>query len=144
MKARITVTELSHEDLVDIFSTALYGSDYLAADYNKETWAKIPEDKKEGDCYEDHLADMLLNGHYLAVTDYYAEGEIHKKRKHPMPTILDEGENAIYCLALQDLLWACSTPRGYELVTRILDGEGDYYTADELLQIALFGESIYG
>lgn len=144
MKTRITVTELSHEDLVDILSTALYGCDYLAVGYNKKTWAEIPEDKKEGHCYEDHLADMLLNGHYLAATDVYAEGQIYGKRKHPMPTSVDEEGNVTYCLALQDLLWACSSPRGYKLVTEVLNGEGDYFTANNLLQIALFGEEIYG
>ena len=144
MKTRITVTELSHEDLVDILSTALYGCDYLRVDYNKETWSEIPEDKKEGQCYEDHLTDMLLNGHYIAATDIYADGEIYGKRKHPMPASVDKKGNVTYCLALQDLLWACSSPRGYKLITEILSGEGDYFTANNLLQIALFGEEIYG
>lgn len=144
MKTRITVTELSHEDLVDILSTALYGCFILTVGYNKETWSKIPEDKKEGYCYEDHLADMLLNGHYLAATDVCAEGQIYSKRKHPMPATVDEEGNVTYYLALQDLLWACSSPRGYKLVTEVLSGEGDYFTANSLLQIAIFGEEIYG
>ena len=144
MKTRITVTELSHEDLVNILSTALYGCDYLTSDYNDDTWNKIPEDKKEGDCYEDHLADMLLNGHYITITDLYAEGQIYGLRKHPVPASVDEEGNVTYCLSLEDLLWACSSPRGYELVTETLSGEGDYFTANNLLQIALFGEEIYG
>lgn len=144
MKTRITITELSHEDLVNILSTALYGCDYLAVSYSRNTWKAIPEDKKEGNCYEDHLADMLLNGHYLAATDCYAEGQIYGKRKHPMPASVDEEGNVTYCLALEDLLWACSSSRGYKLVTEVLSGEGDYFTANNLLQIAIFGEEIYG
>lgn len=144
MKVRVTVTELSHEDLVDILSTALYGCPYLAVGYDKKLWAEIPEDKKEGHCYEDHLADMLLNGHWLEAIDYYADGELHTKRHHPVKPVLDDEGNGIYALALQDLLWACSSPRGYELVTEVLNGEGDYFTANNLLQIALFGEEIYG
>lgn len=144
MKTRITVTELSHEDLVDILSTALYGCDYLSPDYNRNIWDQIPEDKKEGHCYEDHLADMLLNGHYIAIADVYAEGQIYGKRKHRMPASVDEEGDVTYYLTLEDLLWACSTPRGYKLVTETLSGEGDYFTANNLLQIALFGEEIYG
>ena len=144
MKVRITVTELSHEDLVDILSTALYGCDYLGVGYDHKTWEEIPEDKKEGHCYEDHLADMLLNGHWISITDFYAEGEIYKGRKHPMPTTLSKSGNATYCLALQDILWACNTEHGYKLLTETLSGEGDYFTANNLLQIALFGEEIYG
>lgn len=143
MKVRVTVTELSHEDLVDILSTALYGCPYLAVGYDKKLWAEISEDKKEGHCYEDHLADMLLNGHWLEVTDYYAEGVLYTRRHHPVKLLDDEG-NGIYALTLQDLLWACSSPRGYKLLTEVLSGEGDYFTANNLLQIALFGEEIYG
>ena len=144
MKVRITVTELSHEDLVNILSTALYGCDYLVVDYDEETWTKIPEDKKEGYCYEDHLADILLNGHYLAATDCYAEGQVYGLRKHPMPAVVDEEGKVTYCLALQDFLWACNSERGYKLLTEVLSGEGDYFTANSLLQIAMFGEEIYG
>lgn len=144
MKTRITVTELSHEDLVDILSTALYGCDYLGISYNRQAWCQIPEDKKEGDCYEDHMADMLLNGHWLAATDVYAEGQIYGKRKHPMPATKDEEGNVTYCLTLTDILWACSSPMGYKLVTEVLSGEGDYFTANNLIQIAIFGEIIYG
>lgn len=144
MKVRITVTELSHEDLVNILSTALCGCDYLAVGYDKKTWREIPENKKEGHCYEDHLADMLLNGHHLVATDFYAEGEIHRKKKHPVSATLDEDGNAIYCLTLQDILWACNSEHGYKLLTETLSGEGDYFTANNLLQIALFGEEVYG
>lgn len=144
MKTRITVTELSHEDLVDILSTALYGCDYLQVDYDRKVWEAIPSEKKEGDCFEDRLADMLLNGHYIAITDLYAERQIYGLRKHPVPASVDEEVNVTYCLSLEDLLWACSSPRGYKLVTETLSGEGDYFTANNLLQIALFGEEIYG
>ena len=144
MKTRITVTELSHEDLVDILSTALYGCDYLQVDYDLKAWEAIPSEKKEGDCFEDRLADMLLNGHYIAITDLYAEGQIYGLRKHPVPASVDEEVNVTYCLSLEDLLWACSSSRGYKLVTETLSGEGDYFTANNLLQIALFGEEIYG
>ena len=144
MKVRVTVTELSHEDLVDILSTALYDCPYLAVTYNRKTWAEIPEDKKEGDCFEDHLADMLLNSHWLKVIDCYADGELHTKRQHFVDPVLDNEGNGVYFLALQDMLWACSSQRGFALLDELLSGRGDYFTANNLLQIALFGEEIYG
>lgn len=36
MKTKTTITELTHDDLVDLFSTALCGSYYLSADYTIE------------------------------------------------------------------------------------------------------------
>lgn len=144
MKTRIIVTELSHEELVDILATALYGCDYLGCDFSRDVWYQIPEDKKEGNCYEDRLADMLLNGYYIAITDVYAEGQIYGKRKHSMPATKDEEGDVTYYLTLADILWACSSPKGYKLVTEVLNGEGDYFTANNLIQIATFGEIIYG
>lgn len=152
MKTRITVTELSHEDLVDILSTALYGCDYLRASYNRKTWENIPAEKKEGDCFEDHLADMLLSGHAIELTDIESDGELHKVRGVPCRVRKEQSmynpnesyEVSVYMLNLKAILRACSSPRGYKLVTETLSGEGDYFTANNLLQIALFGEGVYG
>lgn len=158
MKTLITVTELSHEDLVNILSTALYGSDWLQVDYDRKawydrkTWEAIPSEKKEGDCFEDHLADMLLNGHTIELTDIESDGELHKVRGVPCRVRKEQSihnpnesyEVSVYMLNLKAILKACSSPRGYELVTKTLSDEGDYFTANNLLQIALFGEEIYG
>ena len=53
-------------------------------------------------------------------------------------------EVSVYQVNLKAILRACSTERGYRLLTETLSGEGDYFTANNLLQIALFGEEIYG
>lgn len=152
MKTRITVTELSHEDLVDILSTALYGCDYLQVDYDRKAWEAIPSEKKEGDCFEDRLADMLLNGYTIELTDIESDGELHKvrgvscrvRKEQSMYNPNESYEVSVYMLNLKAILRACSSPRGYKLVTETLSGEGDYFTANNLLQIALFGEEIYG
>ena len=144
MKVRITVTELSHEDLVNILSTALYGCNYLSVDLDDPVYETIPEDQRIGHCYEDIGADILLHGGNLKITDYEADGELYTKRRHKQGPYLDEIGRGIYFISIEDILWACNTEHGYKLLTETLSGEGDYFTANNLLQIAMFGEEIYG
>ena len=95
---------------------------------------------------------MLLNGHAIELTDIESDGELHKVRGVPckvrkeqsMYNPNDSYEVSVYMLNLKAILRACSSPRGYKLVTETLSSEGDYFTANNLLQIALFGEEIYG
>jgi hypothetical protein len=137
MKTQIKVTALEHEELVDLLSTALYGSSWCGADYDRKVYNKLAE--KHGDCFEDALADMLLAGHKISFTDYYAEGE-----KYSDKFVKFDGEDAIYEAELKDFLKVASTKRGYQLIEEVLSGEGDYWTADAFLQRVVFGEEIYG
>ena len=72
MKTKTIISDINFEDLVDLFSTALYGSHKFGAYYNKSDYEKCP-DKNDGDCYEDKLARILLNGGTVVVFDLYAE-----------------------------------------------------------------------
>lgn len=152
MKVTIKVTELNHANLVDILSTALYGCDWLAVDYDLEFFKNIPNDKKSGHCFEDHLADVLLNGGIIKLTDLESDGELYKTRGVPCKVKKEFSpynpneffEVGVYSLALKAILKACSTERGYKLLTETISGEGDYFTANNLLQIAMFGKEIYG
>lgn len=151
MKVTIKVTELNHANLVDILSTALYGCDWLEADYDLEFFKNIPDDKKSGHCWEDHLADVLLNGGTIELTDKEADGCLYKTKGVPCKLKKvawwesDEPyEVGVYTLSLKAILKACSSWPGYKLLTETLSGEGDYFTANNLLQIAMFGEIIYG
>lgn len=139
MKTQITVTELEHEDLVDLLSTALYDSSWFGAGYDKDKYNAIKE--KHGDCFEDALADMLLAGHKITITDYEAEGESHSNK---FVKFVGEDQNAEYEIDLNDFLKVASTKRGYQLVDEVLSGEGDYWTADAFLQRVVFGEEVYG
>ena len=137
MKTKITVTELNHEDLVNLLSTALYGSNWFAASYDKKTYKSLTE--TEGDCFEDALADMLLAGHKIKITDYYAEGESYSKK-----CVGFDDEDAEYEVTLKDFLKTASTKSGFKLVEEVLYGDGDFWTADAFLQRVVFGEEIYG
>ena len=53
LKNNTEIIDITHDDLVNLFSTALYGSSYLSAEYDEDFYNSIPNDKKEGDCYED-------------------------------------------------------------------------------------------
>ena len=137
MKTKITVTELNHEDLVNLLSTALYGSNWFAASYDKKIYESLTE--TEGDCFEDVLADMLLAGHKITITDYYAEGESYSKK-----CVGFDDDAAEYEVTLKDFLHTASTKSGFKLVEEVLDGDGDFWTADAFLQRVVFGEEIYG
>ena len=137
MKTNINVTDFEHEELADLLSTALCGSSWFGAGYDHKIYDSLLE--KQGDCFEDALADMLLAGHKIRFTDYYAEGE-----KYSDKFVKFDDEDAIYEVELKDFLKVASTKRGYQLVEQVLSGDGDYWTADAFLQRVVFGEEIYG
>lgn len=138
MKTKITVTEINHEELVDLLSTALYDSSWFGADYDRDTYKKL--ENTTGECFEDKLADMLLSGHQITITDYEADGESYSSK---CTKITADGD-AVYKVGLDDFLKVASTKRGFQLLSDVLDGTGDYWTADAFLQRVVFGEEIYG
>jgi hypothetical protein len=138
MKTKITVTEINHEELVDLLSTALYDSSWFGADYDSDTYKKL--ENTTGECFEDKLADMLLSGHQITITDYEADGESYSSK---CTKITADGD-AVYKVGLEDFLKVASTKTGFQLLSEVLDGTGDYYTADAFLQRVVFGEEIYG
>ena len=54
MKTKTTITELTHDDLVDLFSTALTGSSYLSAGYTIEDRKSVYV--PDYACHEDIIA----------------------------------------------------------------------------------------
>lgn len=138
MKSKITVTEINHEELVDLLSTALTGSNWFGASYDKTLYESIQE--THGYCFEDKLADMLLSGFQITITDYEADGESHSSK---CIKITADGD-AVYKVGLGDFLAVASTKIGFKLLSEVLDGTGDYWTADCFLQRVVFGEEIYG
>lgn len=138
MKTKITVTKIDHDELVTLLSTALFGSSWFGASYDRSLYESLTE--KHGNCLEDKLADMLLAGHKITIKDFYAEGESYSKRFEKF----DSEQNAIYKIGLEDFLKVASTKKGYELASDVISGAGDYYTADSFLQRVVFGEEIYG
>lgn len=138
MKTKITVTSIEHEELVDLLSTALYDSSWFGADYDSDIYNKL--ENTIGECFEDKLADMLLSGHQITIIDYEADGESYSSKCTKITT---DGD-AVYKVGLDDFLKVASTKKGFQLLSDVLDGTGDYWTADAFLQRVVFGEEIYG
>lgn len=148
--------ELSHNDLVNLFSTALYGSSYLTADYVEAI------NPCEEDCFEDTLAKNLLRGQTITVTDWYAEEDVYGKLPHYKAG--KDGEVS-YEVSLEDIKrglekaadgtfnagndeWTEQTKRSAKVsFDSFMDEDAcdfDLVRADILMQIILFDEIIYG
>lgn len=142
MTFNVQVTGVTHEELVNLFSTAFYGNENMGAHYDKNELNQIPENKREGDCFEDFLADMILNGKSIQVTDYLAEGEVYEHLpSHPAEY---DDEFIIYDVTLEDILQGLSSEVNFQMMQEIQSGEGDMFTAYGLMQRIIFTEEIYG
>lgn len=144
MKVQSKITDITHEDLVNLFSTGLYGSYYLDADYpNLDIY-------EEGECFEDKLAKALLAGHTIEINDMYAEDKDDFYGE--LPHKWDGSYGCMrYEITLQDVI------KGLEKA--IFDGDysakcfndlcnGDAYNldlpeAETLMQYIMFGELVY-
>lgn len=147
MKTKTIITGITHDDLVTLFSTATYGSEYLGIEYKKEDYYGTNLEE-EGDCMEDVWAKILLAGKSVEVVDYYAEGDKYGN----LPCTFDEDENAHYTITLKDIekgIEKALDKEGWErkCATHLIEEESlefDLYEAEALLQMITFGEVIYG
>lgn len=163
MKTKTTITELGHDDLVDLFSTALYGSSYLSADYTIEDRKSV--DVSNDDCYEDIIAKILLAGKSIEVTDHYAGGCSYGSLPYRFQDEDDDDSSIIYRVTLDDIIqgleraadgtfnagddeWTEGTKRSAKVsFDSFMDEDRcdfDLVRADILMQIILFDEIIYG
>lgn len=157
IKSEVTIDEITHDDLVNLFSTALYGSSYLTADYEEA----IEQD--EEDCFEDELAKILLHGGSIQVTDHYAEGCVHGKLPHTIDKYNDEC--VTYSVTLDAIVKGLANAangtfklcgnkeyaeQDKKAAKKSFDNlaeesvDFDWVRADILMQIILFNEIIYG
>ena len=159
LKNNVEIIDITHEDLVNLFSTALYGSSYLSAEYDKDFYNSIPKDKKEGDCFEDHIADVLLNGGEIYIYDAYSEGEVYSKNGELIKEEYGDEEYAQYTLTLTDIVEGLEraangtykTNNDTKFIRQCFNefAEDDCYDldltdADALMQVITFNELIYG
>lgn len=154
MKTKTTITELSHEDLVNLLSTATYGSSWLSCTIAKATRDRL--DIEEEDCREDVWAKALLAGFPVFLTDHQAEGCTYG----PRGTVNeDDEESAVYRITLEDIIaglqsaldgdFAPNDEDEVELAARCVlhlrDEAFDFDNTDAeiLAQIIMFGSLIY-
>lgn len=154
MKTYTKVEDITHEDLVNLFATATYGSSYLGAGYS------YTPDFEDCETIEDAIAQSLLKGRKIRVTDYYAEGSSYGNLEKET----DDEENVTYYVALDDVKSGLENAINGTFNSRMRefrDGElrlaresfvsfmnkstdFDLTYADCLMQIILFNEIIYG
>ena len=150
MKIKTTITDITHDDIVNLLSTGLYGSRLFGIDYSVEDYRKIPN-PDEYNCIEDKCAKLLLNGKSIVIYDMYAEdeedfyGELHHSW---------DADNATmdYTITLSDIkngLQKALDNGGWDAeCANDLINEGscnfDLTEAENLLQIITFGKTIYG
>ena len=163
MKTETTITELSHDDLVNLFSTALYGSSYLFADFTIEDRESV--NISDDDCYEDIIAKILLSGKSVEVTDDYADGCSYGSLPYRFQDKDDDDSSVIYRVTLDNIIqgleraangtfnagddkWTEQTKRSARIsFDSFMDKDKcdfDLVRADMLMQIILFDEIIYG
>lgn len=149
MKTHTTITDLNHEDLVDLLCTATYGSSWLEIYCPDREGLSI----QDGDCREDVWAKALLAGKKIEFIDHYAEGEVYGSLGR-----VDEDDDGIYQIGIEDvrkgLQNALDGTYPDEADTKswarmcaehFIEGEGemDLPEAECLVQIIMFNDVIY-
>lgn len=147
MKTQTKITDITHDDLVNLFSGATYGSEWLTIGTPRGFY-KGTELEDENDCREDVWAKVLLAGKNLYFYDYNAEDEdefygnlTHLWRDDNMryEFTLDDIEKGIAkCLDLGGWISDCA-------LHLVFSPENlDLYEAEAIMQVIVFGELIYG
>ena len=159
LRNNVEIIDITHEDLVNLFSTALYGSSYLSVEYDKDFYNSIPKENKEGDCHEDHIADVLLNGGEIYIYDAYSEGEVYSDNGELIKEEYSDEEYAQYTLTLTDIIEGLQraangtykTNNDTKFIRQCFNEfaeddccDLDLTDADALMQIITFNELIYG
>lgn len=148
MKTKTIITEITKDDLVNLFSTATYGSSFFDVVKKKKDYYGT-ELEDEDDDRETTWAKILLAGKPVYVLDYYSEEEAYGNLSHEW----DEKRGAMkYTVTLEDikngLQKALDNGDWDAKCARDLINEDSYdldlTEAENLLQIITFGEGIYG
>lgn len=131
---KIDLNAIDHKMLVDLLCTATYGCDWLEI-YTLKSERFMDEEVEQSviDCWcrEDKWAHRLLKGGHIICLDYYD----------------DDAQPARYELTLDDIKRGLEKARDGEAVrdwADFVNEEDDYCTCNNLMQVCIFGEVIYG
>lgn len=128
----IDLNAIDHEMLVDLLCTATYGSDWLEIKTLKSERfmdEEVEQSVRDEWCREDRWANRLLKGGHIVCYDY------------------DYDDYARYELTLDDIKRGLEKARDGEAVrdwADFVNEKDDYYTCNNLMQVCIFGEVIYG
>ena len=154
------ILKITHDDLVNLFSTALFGNNWVSCEYDKDYYNSLTMGQVQGDCYEDKIADVLLNGGNIYLFDEYAEGECHNGKGEVIDG--DEDGSVMYTINLDDVINGLEASFNgtfnhdndnnmkswvRECAEALAEDDAinlDLPMADALLQVIMFNEVIYG
>lgn len=149
METKTIITDITHEDLVNLLSTATYGSSWLGIKRPVGSY-RGTELESEDDCLEDTWAKILLNGGKLYFCDYYAEDdeEFYGNKPHEWR----QGRFMRYEVTLEDIkngICKAIDLNGHPSLCarRLIDNDNldfDMTDADCIVQIIMFDEVVYG
>ena len=128
----IRIENISQSELEDLLSTATYGSSWLECHILKSE--SNLDNQQEFQCREEHWAYRLLNGGHLVCCDHYDEDED------------DENNPVEHIISMEDFYKGLEKANELfpDTFANVMRGEGDYYDADAVMQVVLFGKMIYG
>lgn len=142
MNVTVKILGLTLDELSDIISTTFYGNEYMAIDYegNPSTFH---------DCFEDKVAQVLLDGGTILVTDQATtiidddQAQLNDGTYGDLPKYVDNDGYVTYKVTLEDILKGASSFECLEMIQSLLNGEGDMYTGWNLFQMIIFGDIVY-
>lgn len=129
----VDLNAIDHEMLVDLLCTATYGSNWLEIKTLKsERFMDEEVEKSVRDewCREDRWANRLLKGGHIVCLNYE-----------------DDDVPARCELTLDDIKRGLEKARDGEAVrywADFVNENDDYFTCNNLMQVCMFGEVIYG
>lgn len=163
MEATVQITNLTltHEDLVNILSTATYGNNGIKCNVRKSDYINYITDDSDDKCREDIWADVLLNGGKIQIDDIYSgedeldsNTDVEKAKYGNLPAHLKKIHNDFfdedyyvisYEVGLNDIIEGIKkSTDNYNLAEDVISGNGDMYDAYNLIQEIIFGEIVYG
>lgn len=158
MKTTTTITEINKEDLINLFCTALYGNNWLIADYDYEKYKSIFD--KDDECYEDKLAKIILNGGTIELVDMNSVEEEEGAYGANERVYYDEERSAfVYPINYSDIVIGLQNALDKNVTCHCNEEDWlrqaamrfvnesssfDLADADALMQAIMFNELVYG
>lgn len=133
MKFRVTVEELTFDDIETLLADGLTPSEYFKVDTDASHYNDYRDVKYQGDpdkmTFEGVLASILLDNKPIHILD-----------------VGDDDGAKYHELTLEKLKEAFNTclEKDSETFANIVTENYDFYDVDILLQFAIFGEIVYG
>ena len=128
MKFTFKITELTHTELTDFLSTALYASFWASAYYDVSDKEGITiESEFDEPSFEDVLASILLGGKTILILDVEDEQEY----KLDLKMIINAFNKVAKSEDYRHHVW------------NIINEDYDFNDADIVLQFAIFGGEMY-